>query len=41
MGEPQICLLLVLVQPIIEIKGSHDVQQQIHTSPQFPGTGSG
>lgn len=37
----QMCLFLVLVQPIIKIKGDHDVQKDIHSSPQFPGTDSG
>ena len=40
-GELPMCLFLVWVQPIIKIKGGHDVQQQICTSPQFPGMGSG
>lgn len=34
------CLFVALVQAITKIKGSHDLQQRIHTSPQFPGMGS-
>lgn len=40
-AELQMCIFLAGVQLIIKIKGGHDAQKDIHSSPQFLGTGSG